>query len=322
MPSNPKLYIPGGVHFITFRTEQGLPFVAAEHVKLILEGILARATERYNVTLCHYIWMGNHVHLIIVVRDPEAVAEFLCYLKTESAHAVNRMLGNRRKTVWCAGSDSPVMLTAESVIERIAYVYANPALSHLVDKIEDYPMLSSWEMYCNRRSSKKCPVVSRDQIHMLGTTHLSLRQQAAFTASLKAASQECATLKISPYAWMECFPEYQGVPHREVDKLILTRIREKEEDARKDRKGRVMGELALRTQDVDTEHQPQKFSRKSICISSEQGLRIDFLTWAKTIFDNARRIYRAWKNGDFSQKYPPGLFPPRYPRQANLLSPL
>ena len=322
MPSNHKLYIPGGVHFVTFRTEEGLPFVAAEHVKLILEGILARATERYNVTLCHYLWMGNHVHMILVVHDPEALADFLCFLKTESAHAINRMLGNQRKTVWCAGSDAPVLLTPDSVMERIAYIYANPALADLVDNIGNYPMLSSWEMYSTKQHLKHCPVVCRDQIPTLGPKHLSLRHQQGFAASLREASRHGAKLRIAPNAWKRCFAGLGKESGRDIDDKILSRIRAKEAERRLVRKGPVLGALALQTQDMDVSYSPKKFSRKMICISSDKELRLDFIRWAKELFYQAKLAYAAWKAGNLSLKYPPGLFPPRAPRLANILSPL
>jgi len=321
MPSNPKLYLPNKVCFLTSRIEQGLPLVAAEHVKLILEGILARATEKFDITLCHHSWMGNHFHMLVVVRDPEAVSGFLCFVKTESSHAINRLLGRNRRTVWNAGSDGPTLLTAEDVIEKIAYIYANPAEAHLVDTIDEYPMISSWEMYRNRQYTKRCPIVTRDKIPFLGPKHLSLRHQKAFTTSLQEASKHYAMLRISPYAWIKCFPEWYRSTKQEIDELVSSRVREKEEVARKNRKGSVLGALALQTQNMDIPHEPKKFSRKMICICRDKILRLDFILWAKALFYQARNVYLAWKQGDFCLQYPPGLFPPRRPRLANLLSP-
>lgn len=322
MPSNPKLYVPNKVCFLTSRIEEGLPLVAAEHVKLILEGILARATEKYDVTLCHHSWMGNHFHMLTVVRDPEAVSRFLCFVKTESSHAVNRLLGRNRRTVWNGGSDSPVLLTAEDVVEKIGYLYANPAEANLVDTIDEYPMLSSWGMYRKKQFTKRCPVITRVAIPSLGAKHLSLRHQKAFAASLRETAKTHAVLCIHPYAWVECFPELRKLTKLQIDELIISRVQRKEGSARNCRTRPVLGALALKTQNMDIPHQPKKFARKMICISSDRSLRLDFLRWAKDLFFRAKQTYTGWKNGDFTLIYPPGLFPPRHPRRANLLAPI
>lgn len=322
MPSNPKLYVSNKVSFVTSRIEEGLPLVASEHVKLILEGILARATERYDITLCHHVWMGNHFHMVVVVRDPEAVSRFLCFLKTESSHAVNHLLGRTRRTVWSGGSDSPILLTAEDVIEKIAYLYANPAEAHLVDTIDEYPMLSSWEMYRKRQCNKQCPIICRDKIPSIGPKHLSLRHQRAFATALSEGSKSKATLTIDPYAWVKCFPELKGLTKAQIDELVISRVREKEDIARKNHNGNVLGALALRTQDMDIHHQPKKFARKMICICRDISLRLEFIRWAKDLFSQAKNVYSEWKKGNPFHLFPPGLFPPRPPRSANILAPV
>ena len=54
MPNNRKAYVHGGVYEICFRTEEGLPLVAKPYLKVILESILARAQERYQVEVNHF----------------------------------------------------------------------------------------------------------------------------------------------------------------------------------------------------------------------------------------------------------------------------
>lgn len=319
MPPNPKLYLNGRVHFVSTRTQQGLPFVAAEHMLLILEGILARATEEFDVTLCHYLWMANHLHMIVVVHDPEQMSGFIRYIKTESAHAVNRLLGRRNHTVWSEGSDAPVLLTHEDVVREIAYIYANPAKADLTDTIEDYPMLSSWGMFRSRQNTRLCPVVTRDQIPRIGSEHLSLRQQSGFSHTLEKGTSYKAKLRISPYAWMECFRELEGTSRKDVDCEVLRQLHELESEARAVRKRDVRGALALQTADMDTSYQPKKFGRKMICICRDKEKRIEFIAWAKSLFKEARSVFQAWKRGLTHLRYPPGMFAPSLPRAANLL---
>ena len=49
-----------------------------------------------------------------------------------------------------------------------------------------------------------------------------------------------------------------------------------------------------------------------------QALRIRFIQYIKALIAEAREVSRLWRMGDFSRPYPVGLFPPRFPRLANV----
>jgi REP element-mobilizing transposase RayT len=100
MPRNRKLLIHGKVYEICFRTEEGLPFAPTPYIKAIWESILARAQSLYRVRIVAGILMSNHPHLLIRVEDPEDVPKFVAYVKKETAHALNRLLGVEQHTVW------------------------------------------------------------------------------------------------------------------------------------------------------------------------------------------------------------------------------
>jgi hypothetical protein len=44
---------------------------------------------------------------------------------------INRLLGRGKRTLWCEGYDSPVVLTPVRALVAIAYLYANPAKDNL-----------------------------------------------------------------------------------------------------------------------------------------------------------------------------------------------
>ncbi len=69
------------------RTEEGGPLVAAPCMIRLRKGYLAAAQTLYPVTICHCLFMANHVHLIIKVDIPENLPRFCEYFKRESAHA-------------------------------------------------------------------------------------------------------------------------------------------------------------------------------------------------------------------------------------------
>ena len=143
-----RKYFPhNSVIFCTSRIEQGLPLVCTHNLNFIINGILAKATSIYNVEVNHHIFMSNHFHIILRVINPEDVQAFFRYIKTEIAHAVNRLLGRRKRTVWVDRYDSPIVLDAEKLLHLVTYLYLNPVKANLVESIDHYPGVSSWKMF-------------------------------------------------------------------------------------------------------------------------------------------------------------------------------
>ena len=64
---------------------------------------------------------------------------------------------------------------------------------------------------------------------------------------------------------------------------------------------------------------PKKYGKRMICLASDKSLRVEYITFFKTIVAKAKKVYELWKINDFSEEYPPGLFYPARPRYANLL---
>lgn len=163
MPRNRKLLIHGKIYEICFRTEEGLPFAPTPYIKAIWESILARAQSLYRVRIVAGILMSNHPHLLIRVEDPEDVPKFVAYVKKETAHALNRLLGVEQHTVWQEGYDSPLLGDAAKVVERLVYCYTNPQKANLEDTIERYPGWSTWSEFLKGGGVKAIPRIARKE---------------------------------------------------------------------------------------------------------------------------------------------------------------
>jgi REP element-mobilizing transposase RayT len=135
MPRPPRLLFPHTVVLVTSRVQQGLPFVCTPLMEMILWSALVVAQNLHPIKVIGFVVMGNHVHIIALVEDPTDVESFMERFKCESAHAINRLLGRRQVTVWCEGYHSPPILTLDDLVERVAYVYANPVRAHRTDSI-------------------------------------------------------------------------------------------------------------------------------------------------------------------------------------------
>lgn len=316
MPSLRKVFIHNTPIFITSRVEEGLPFVPNELINGILRGILAQARAMYDIAICHHVFMANHFHMISVVRNPEHVSDFVEYVKRESAHAINRLLGRRKGTVWCDGFDSPVILTSEDVIRKIVYIYANPVSASLVPSIAQYPGLSSWNMYMRGETRKCWKKFSRRNFRQLKETALTRNKAKRLWKNLQKKSHYEPEFVLEPAAWMKCFPETMNLDPVEIRKRICTEVTAIERELANETS---IGAEALQQADIAKHYQPKKFSRRMICISSDKEKRISFIQWFKSLSARGHEIFQQWKQGGIAMPLPPGLFAPGGVLFASLL---
>lgn len=317
MASPPRILLPDYPILVTSRTEEGLPFVPTKLMRLIVLGILARGQFLFNVTISHFLLMGNHIHLLMVVTDPDNIAKFMNHFKAETAHAINKLLGRRRHTVWCDGYDAEPILTLSDAIEKIAYLYTNPQAANLVSKIEEFPGVSSWHMFSSACHSASALWIPRPALTgQVGAAHESLYRQ------LLVSAKRAYTFTLSPNAWIRLFKVTGSEEIESINKRIMNRVRQREEELRQTRSRDdkpVLGAERLKAQPMDMHFTPKKFSCRMWCICSDVELRKQFIAYIKALIAKAKEVSARWRLGDFSLPYPLGLFPPRFPRLANLV---
>ena len=320
MPSPRKYHPHRSVLFVTLSVEEGLLLLANPLCEAIVKSCLARAQALHPIRICHFVVQSTHVHLIIVVENPADVPSFVSRFKTESAHMINRVLGRPKRTVWCDGYDSPVVLSPTRALIAIAYLYANPAKDNLEDSIEQYPGLSSWRMFRDGVHQKLWKRLHRPAFRALTKDSHNLRGYTKEAARLDASSEELHTFRIEPNAWMEAFGITSAQEQQEINTRLVERVRCLEERARAKRKGSVMGRARLISRPIDKYYQPQRSGRRMWCLSESKALRRSFIGHLKVLIHEAKRIYRKWFVGDFSEPYPLGLYPPLMPKLAEPLT--
>ncbi len=70
-----------------------------------------RPRQSFPVRICHILVEATHIHLVVVVINPDHVEAFFRHFKTESAQMINGLLGRNKRTLWYEGYDSPIILT-------------------------------------------------------------------------------------------------------------------------------------------------------------------------------------------------------------------
>ena len=317
MPRPRKIHYHKAVLFVTMSIEEGLLLLCNPLLQTLLKSALARAQTLHPVKICHFLFEATHVHMIVAVDNPDDVKGFAERFKTESAHYINRLLGRPKRTVWCDGYDSPVLLTAADVIDKIVYLYTNPAKDCLEDSIANYPGLSSWSMFEKGIHQKIWAWIPRNAVRSVKNQYLTIKDCHALAGEMLAKAHEQMSFKLEPNIWMDYMGIHSTTVQAENNAKIVRCIKERENEYRKKRlavhKGVVGKERLLREQ-LDPGHQPDRKGRRMWCICCDKELRRRFISFIKELVLRAREVYKSWCMGNYNQPFPPGLYPPAMPK--------
>ena len=128
----PRQVLPGASYLITRRCAQRQYLLRpSEITNDVFLFVLAVAARRFGIMVHAFCVMSNHFHLL--VTDTEArLPEFQQYLDALVARAVNSSFG-RWEAFWAPNSYSAVKLVSpDDIVEKTAYVLANPVSAGLV----------------------------------------------------------------------------------------------------------------------------------------------------------------------------------------------
>jgi putative transposase len=139
----PRRVMPGRSLMITRRCTQRMfllrPDAVTNEIFLFCLGV---AAERFGIEINWVAVESNHYHAGI--HDPDgSYPEFLCYFHALVARAMNVHRG-RRENFWSSEQTHVLeLLDAESVFHSLVYGLTNPVKDHLVDKVFNWPGVSS-----------------------------------------------------------------------------------------------------------------------------------------------------------------------------------
>ena len=236
--------------------------------------------------------MANHIHLVIIPKDPADFCSFLEYLKRETAHAVNKLLGRRKRTLWCRNYDSPILLDFKAAKNKIEYTYLNPTKANLEYSIDKYPGLSTWK-YRDRDNV----VINTKRIPRRNFSKLKRYSLEESTKELKRLLKLPATkckLILEPTAWLKCYGMENEVTS--VNRDITSSVKEKEKALEKTSAKPPLGSQALQRQPMDMPYTSEKYSPKMICLGTCRHARREFIWWFKELSNQAYKAYSDFCN--------------------------
>jgi putative transposase len=139
----PRQILPGASYLMTRRcTQREFLLRPSRLTNAVVGYLLAVAARRYGILVHAFCVMSNHLHL--VVTDPEAMLPaFGQYLDGLIGRAMNAVLG-REEDFWGPGPFSAVTLAGpDDLLDKAAYVLANPVTAGLVRRGRKWPGLWS-----------------------------------------------------------------------------------------------------------------------------------------------------------------------------------
>lgn len=317
MPSPRKYFPHGSVVFATASLERGLLLLSNPLCKVIIECCLARSLSLYPVRLCHYVVNANHIHLIFVVINPTDASSFMGHFKAEVAHRLNIIMGWSKRTVWCEGYDSPVILTPLRALIAIAYLYSNPAKDCQEESIDRFPGLSSWDMFTSGDYKTSWEFIRRPAFRFITKDSHCLEGYTREANRLLKCAQTSIDFELEPNAWLEAFGITDPEEQRSWNEILIKRVRTLEQRARDNRlkKGiTVIGRAKLVRRKLTLNFQSERSGKRTWCLSDRKFVRVRFIRMLKGLIEQARAVFMAWHRGDYSTSYPPGLFPPGMPK--------
>jgi len=287
MPNPIKYFEHGELYLVTSRTEEGLPFKNSLLYSVLFEAILARALFLYPVHIIGFTLEANHLHLLLCVINPEHLPLFVGYVKQELAHATNRFRGRKKKTVWCEGYDSPVLLGEKEALHYLTYIYTQARSNRT-------SLCNSWDMFSSGTLSKECKRRHR--------------------SSLKTDSEEEShILTLSPFAWIKtlCPERAEGEIRDDIVKRVM--------DARSEGRITSFDPIEAENPENDDLYIPKKRGMRMFCICWNIERRKAYLEFIRASIEKCREVLTLWRKGHFEVMWPPGFFPPSAVRRANLI---
>lgn len=311
------------------RTAKGLPFTATLYMELIIKGIIARVQRDHKVSLIDLTFMGNHPHIMIEAGDRDQCKRFYGELQKQLTDAVKRLTGKKYLNLWRRNCTSVVRYGDLAAVQRrIAYLFANPARANLVDSIERYPGVSSFQVFMtapptlDAEVTESCPWIQAPMIRRLPSLSVTERQDRALTEWMRSKAMEHHDLTYHPNRWMRRFGITTPEEIKEVNAGILRQLREFEEEARQTRirKGwKVMGAARLRRQALDIGTYTPPPSQRIFVYAVNPETRILMIREHRLFCQRCRECYEAWKQGNFLVPWPPGAYQPAPPVTTNWL---
>jgi putative transposase len=145
--------------FVTTTVVNWLPVFSDESLAEQVTNEIRETTRRFDISVCAYVLMPSHLHLLIGFPQIESLTTFMQILKQGTARRIKNLLSpDLRKTLttqsgyylWKPRFDDLIIETEKQFRIKAEYIHNNPVKAGLVQRVEDYPHSSARYWLCGK----------------------------------------------------------------------------------------------------------------------------------------------------------------------------
>jgi putative transposase len=131
----------GDHHFITFSCHGRNPYLETPASKSLFLRTLEQTRARYRFTLCGYVIMPEHIHLLLSEPEQKPLASAIAALKL----SVSKQ--SRHHPFWLPRYYDANILSYDVAVQVLRYIHRNPVKRGLVAHPDDWPWSSFRHYY-------------------------------------------------------------------------------------------------------------------------------------------------------------------------------
>ncbi len=133
----------GDLHFITISCHRHAHILKSSEACNTLQTILEETRQKYLFQILGYVFMSNHIHLLVTEPDGKKLAIAIQVLKQRFSRT------RSDEFVWEPRYHDFNVFTEAKRVEKLRYMHRNPVKAGLVERPEDWPW-SSFRAYANQ----------------------------------------------------------------------------------------------------------------------------------------------------------------------------
>lgn len=137
MPRKPRLFLPEQPQHVVVRGHNRDPVLAHHDDFRFLYQSLREVVERYKLSVHAWVFMHNHLHLLVTPADAESLPRTMQSVGRRYAQYFNRRY-HRSGSLWDGRYKASLVDTEHYLLACYRYIELNPVRAGIVKRPEDY----------------------------------------------------------------------------------------------------------------------------------------------------------------------------------------
>lgn len=144
MPRKPRFYLPGVPVHVVQRGHSREPIFFEPQDYATYAHWLGEAAEKYPVVVHAFVFMTNHVHLLVTPEEAEAMSRFMQFIGRRYVPYINHKYG-RSGSVWEGRYKASLVQEDAYFLTVMRYIELNPVRAGMVERPGQY----RWSSFCH-----------------------------------------------------------------------------------------------------------------------------------------------------------------------------